>query len=245
MMFQFNLIVGLVYSVVVQAAIKDDIIHMYKNKFNGDGTYYGPTDGGTCQYDPPSKPPAGLNPIIRNFVALNKPQFLGSYSCGMCFKVNSNGQGLGTNPIKGHFVVFVADLCPECKTGSLDFAINGDGRWKIEIQAVQCPVGNTKLEYKFQGSNSYYIKLQIRNARIPAVAVKIKQNGSWKAMSHSADGFWILSDQKPVPTHNIDVQITAANGETVHDTIPELVNAKVLHGSQKVQFALDGNLPTA
>lgn len=33
------------------------------------------------------------------------------------------------------------------------------------MQAIQCPVGNTTLEYKFQGSGPYYIKLQVRNAR--------------------------------------------------------------------------------
>lgn len=49
--------------------------------------------------------------------------------------------------------------------GALDLAENGDGRWKIEIQAIQCPVGNGKIEYKFQGSNNWYLKLQIRNAR--------------------------------------------------------------------------------
>ena len=58
-------------------------------------------------------------------------------------------------------------------TGALDLAENGDGRWRIEIQAIQCPVGNGKIEYKFQGSNPWYLKLQIRNARY-ASAVCIK-----------------------------------------------------------------------
>lgn len=40
-----------------------------------------------------------------------------------------------------------------------------DGRMWMEMQAIQCPVGNTTLEYKFQGSGTYYIKLQVRNAR--------------------------------------------------------------------------------
>lgn len=49
--------------------------------------------------------------------------------------------------------------------GSLNLAEAGDGRWDLEISAVQCPVGETKLEYKFQGSSPWYIKLQIRNHR--------------------------------------------------------------------------------
>ena len=35
----------------------------------------------------------------------------------------------------------------------------------MEIQAVQCPVGESKLEYLFQGSNPYYVKVQVRNGR--------------------------------------------------------------------------------
>ncbi|KAJ8304118.1 hypothetical protein KUTeg_017701, partial [Tegillarca granosa] len=119
-------------------------------------------------------------------------------------------------------VVFVKDLCPECLAGSLDFALNGDGRWDIQIQAIQCPVGNTKIEYKFQGSNPWYIKLQIRNARIPATHVEIYQEHSrvWKALQHTSDGFWVFSPndhyEKPVP-ENIQVRLTSAHGDQVED----------------------------
>ena len=68
----------------------------------------------------------------------------------------------------------IEDLCFVPITGDLDLAENGDGRWRIEIQAIQCPVGNGKIEYKFQGSNPWYLKLQIRNARY-ASAVCIKE----------------------------------------------------------------------
>ena len=67
----------------------------------------------------------------------------------------------------------IENLCFVPITGDLDLAENGDGRWRIEIQAIQCPVGNGKIEYKFQGSNPWYLKLQIRNARY-ASAVCIK-----------------------------------------------------------------------
>ena len=50
-------------------------------------------------------------------------------------------------------------------TGSVDFAENKDGRWDISIQAVQCPVGDNKLQYAFQGSNPWYLKLQVSNYR--------------------------------------------------------------------------------
>ena len=47
----------------------------------------------------------------------------------------------------------------------MDFAENKDGRWDISIQAVQCPVGDNKLQYAFQGSNPWYLKLQVSNYR--------------------------------------------------------------------------------
>jgi len=30
----------------------------------------------------------------------------------------------------------VNNLCPECKKGDLDFALDGDGRWEIEWKAI-------------------------------------------------------------------------------------------------------------
>ena len=50
------------------------------------GTYYGTGLGGTCSYSPPSMPPVSQH--INKLVALNAPQFFGSLSCGMCFRVS-------------------------------------------------------------------------------------------------------------------------------------------------------------
>ena len=43
--------------------------------------------------------------------------------------------------------------------------MEGDGRWDIEIRAVQCPVGTSAIQYWLQGSNAWYLKLQVRNTR--------------------------------------------------------------------------------
>ena len=49
-------------------------------------------------------------------------------------------------------------------SGSLDFGKTGDGRWKISSIAIPCPVvGN--IRFKFQGSNPWYLKLQVANAK--------------------------------------------------------------------------------
>ncbi|XP_061174761.1 uncharacterized protein LOC133183887 [Saccostrea echinata] len=229
---------------LLEGATHQGILNLYHQKYNGDGTYYGAGTGGTCSYPPPSMPPVASH--LDKLVALNAPQFYGSLSCGMCFRVHGSGHGAGNDPITGTFTTYVKDLCPECHAGSLDLAENGDGRWKIQIQAIQCPVGNTKIEYKFQGSNHYYLKLQIRNARIPATQVEMYQPKShrWSALRHTTDGFWVFGSDhvdKPVVTP-FRVRLTAANGETVVDHIPKLANDAVIHGDG-VQFSLDSSLP--
>ncbi|OWF52840.1 uncharacterized protein LOC110447205 [Mizuhopecten yessoensis] len=223
-----------------------DIINLYKHNFRGDGTYYGVGSSGTCSYTPPDLPPVAKNHAITDYVALNSPQFFGSLACGMCFTVNGTGHGLGNDPINGQHIVFVKDLCPECHAGSVDFAKNGDGRWGISIRAIQCPVGNTPIEYKFQGSNDYYLKLQVRNARIPATKVEMRQQDNhYASFQHTTDGFWTMGAgfDKPV-RYPIHLRLTAANGDTVLDTIHmnHIQNEVVLHGSGK-QFSLDRNLP--
>lgn len=59
----------------------------------------------------------------------------------------------------------MSDLCPECKPGDLDMAQNGDGRWQINWYPVQCNVTNTPFYYSFQGSNTWYLKMQVSNTR--------------------------------------------------------------------------------
>ncbi|KAK3097894.1 hypothetical protein FSP39_014245 [Pinctada imbricata] len=164
----------------------------------------------------------------------------------MCFRVHGSGQGAGNDPITGSFTVFVKDLCPECHAGSVDLAENGDGRWKVDIQAIQCPVGNSKIEYKFQGSNPYYVKLQIRNARIPATSVEMFQpkHHVWTQLKHTTDGFWTFGGgtvEKPVhfPAR---IRLTAANGEQITDHVPKMANDVVIHGDG-VQFSFDSRLP--
>ncbi|OWF52842.1 Expansin-YoaJ [Mizuhopecten yessoensis] len=231
--------------ILTTADRKLDILNLYKNSFTGDGTYYWNTEGGTCSYPPPELPPVAYHPNITDLVALNSHQFFGSHACGMCFSVNGSGVGLGLNPIIGQHIVFVKDMCPECKKGDVDFSETADGRWNISIRAIQCPVGNTSIEYKFQGSNEYYLKLQVRNARIPATSFEVKlPDMSWSHFNHTMDGFWTVSFPTGV-TYPIHLRLTAANGEVIEDTLgtDHIVNEKVIYGDGK-QFSVDNSLPT-
>lgn len=106
--------------------------------FTGEGTYYGAGQDsrGACGGRGFSTGPGGVMTV-----ALNAPQFgSGNGPCGMCVEGSGTGVGAGGNPI-GRFFATVNNLCPECKHGDLDFALNGDGRWKIQWKVVDCKAG--------------------------------------------------------------------------------------------------------
>uniref|UniRef100_A0A2C9LCA8 Expansin-like EG45 domain-containing protein n=1 Tax=Biomphalaria glabrata TaxID=6526 RepID=A0A2C9LCA8_BIOGL len=228
-----------------QPGVKNQaILDLFTKSYKGDGTYYGETVDGTCQIARPL-PMAASDPKISALVALNRPQFLNSMTCGMCIKVVGSGHGLGNNPIVGEHIVYVKDMCPVCHEGDVDFALDGDGRWNITMQAVQCPVGSSTIQYAFQGSNAWYIKLQIRNARIPITGVQIEKNGAWQTLTHSIDGYWLLSGGGAIADGPIKVRMTAANGQVLEDMIPRIDNDHILEGLQKVQVAFDASLPSA
>ena len=74
--------------------------------------------------------------------------------------------GSGANPISTAVQYGIAtDECPECLSGALDLAQDGDGRWTIDWYPVQCNVGDSYFEYSFQGSNAEYVKMAITNTR--------------------------------------------------------------------------------
>ncbi|XP_067664679.1 expansin-YoaJ-like [Haliotis asinina] len=218
------------------------VLGLYVQRFRGEGTYVGRGQSGSCQMGP-EFPPVATHPRIKSLVAINAEQYSGSLACGMCFRVLGTGVGTGSDPIKGDFYVFVNDICPECKEGDIDLAEEGDGSWEVEIQAVQCPVGNTKIEYKFQGSNPWYIKLQVRNARLPVNSILVDRDGQPEPMKHTSDGFWELSDGLiELP---IKLEMTSINGESIRDIITRIENDVIIHGENGVQFNRDNRLPHA
>jgi len=214
--------------------INGQLANLFTTKQTGQGTYYGTTSQGTCSILSPR--PAFANGM--KTVAMNQPQFSGgdvSMSCGMCVQVTGTGKGSGSNPITGTFLAVVADLCPECKTGDLDLAVSGDGRWNINWVAVDCPVqGN--LQYSFSEKNSYYIKMQVRNHRIPVKAVQFQgKDGKWYKGSRTIDNYFEAPSYPYPVAFPLQVQIQGLNGAWVTDKVGSQ-STSVINGLLKVQL---------
>jgi len=57
----------------------------------------------------------------------------------------------------------VTNRCPECLFGSIDQAIDGNGRWQVQWFATPCPVGNSKLMYSITVIDQYWFSLVVSN----------------------------------------------------------------------------------
>lgn len=140
----------------------------YNKEYPGEGTYYGFTTGGNCAMR------GGLSSMYNGMVpvAINDEQYADSMSCGACLEVEGSGKGIGGTPIKGKFKAYVHDRCPECKKGDVDLSKSGDGRWHVKIKFIPCPNDN-EPSFLFEGSNSFYKKLQFRGGKYPVGAMVI------------------------------------------------------------------------
>jgi len=174
--------------------------------------------------------------------------------CGVCIQMQATGTGSGSNPIsKTPQTVFAHDLCGGCATGSLDLAVAGDGSWGITWKAVVCPVGSEKLKYKFEGSNPYYLKVQVVSNSLPLSKVEFVVGSTTYPATHTSDNFWTTSSLAN-PTFPLSVNVYSTAGVKLSDQIPSLTNGVLLNGVKGVQFTgtsgleedqsavMDGNL---
>jgi len=57
----------------------------------------------------------------------------------------------------------VTNRCPDCLFGSIDQAIDGNGRWQVQWFSTPCPVGNSKLMYSITVIDQYWFSLVVSN----------------------------------------------------------------------------------
>eukprot|EP00795_Rhopilema_esculentum_P013951 gene13951-4910_t len=206
-----------------------DTFSRFKKTSKGWASYYGeyPVGTGACSLDP-------LPPVYKQKgwlkVAAGAPTFKKSLGCGMCLKIEASGKPVakGNTPLEGTYYAVVNDLCGACGEGDLDFYIPGDGKWEIELKAIDCPdvsgsQGN--IQYRFTGSNPWYLKLQITNAKQPAAAVEFFKEGKWHCAKRTADNHFVWSGVGKID-FPLRTRLTSISGETVGGDIQKLINDK-------------------
>jgi expansin (peptidoglycan-binding protein) len=205
---------------------------MFKTMQRGDGTYYGKNgdSAGACEDHrvAGNKVLWGHNAIT---VAINKPQWYNGKACGTCLEVTSPRMGLNKA------FAIVNNLCPECHTGDLDFATNGDGRWNdLRWKAVPCKGSFfSKFAFIMQGSNQWYLKVAVKRSKYPVTSLEVKANGRWVRPSSTEGSYFVFNGQQlsfPLP---VRVKSVAAPGEEVQDVIQRLANEQLIEGSAQFE----------
>jgi len=179
---------------------------------SGDSTAYNYT-GGNCS----------LDPLPENVLhlAINAADYHGSLLCGAYLRVTGS---------RGSFTAIVVDQCPECPSGDLDFDLDSlfvlegvrDGRHSVSWRLISPPLAGP-VAYRFQGSNPYYLKVQVRNHRNPIFRVEMRNpDGSYTAIPRVSDNFF---ERDGLPNlRSVSLRITDIFGNQLEDSNIPIVN---------------------
>ena len=179
----------------------------------GDGTYHPGTDGsGACEYD--------ATPDNLMVAAINGPEYQASAACGSFIRA--------TGP-KGTVTVRIVDYCPECKAGDIDFSVEAfakiatapPGRVRISWQIVPGDVqGPIHLRYRESSSRSW-VAIQVRNHRLPITKLEVLPSGesAWRNAPRQSWNYFVVEGK--VASGPIRVRVTAIDGQTLEEILPE------------------------
>lgn len=190
--------------------------------YEGDGTFYDGNGTGNCSFD---ALPDNM------FAAMNREDYADSAMCGAYVEI--------TGPL-GSVVVKITDQCPECAKGDIDMSRAAfdkigkqiDGRVKIRWRVLS-PELQGPIVYHFkEGSNPWWMAVQIRNHRNPIAKVEYRQpNGSYVTLPRESYNFFIL-ESNDVSVY--DFRVTDIYGNQLSDNGVRLVEAGDVAG--KAQF---------
>ena len=191
----------------------DPTTEKFGEQHSGDGTFYTFADGGgACLYDKTSD---------FHIAALNAPDWANSAWCGACADVS----GPNGNAIR----VRIVDECADCAKGQLDFhpdafavlAPKEQGRIAITWSFVACDAEGP-VKYKFKdGSNPFWTAVQVRNSRFPIAKLESSKDGAaWSEAQRQNYNYFL--NPGGFGGGATQVRITAQNGETLIDTLPEV-----------------------
>ena len=152
---------------------------------SGIATYYDATGAGACSFDP--------SPNDLMVAAMNNDEYNNAAYCGAYVQV--------TGP-KGTVTVRIVDLCPECHTGHLDlsreaFAAMADlpqGVVSITWRVVSPPIAGPIAYHFKEGSNPWWIAVQVRNHRNPIAKFEYWNGSQWVTVPRVSYNFFVQTN---------------------------------------------------
>lgn len=177
---------------------------------SGMATFYAADGTGNCSFD------AEPTPMV---TAVAAPDWNGSAHCGRCLRV------WGPD---GVVDVRVVDQCPECPAGHLDLSAEAfdviadplDGIVPIAFRSIECPVAGPLAIREKEGSNPWWLALQVRDHRYAIASVEIRQSGSasWTAMARQDYDYFLIEDGTGID-FPVDLRVTDVHGHLVQDDV--------------------------
>lgn len=175
-------------------------------------------------------PPVGL------YAAVSDDDWAGSEKCGRCLRV--------TGP-HGEATVIVTERCFDCPPGALELSETAflqianatSGIVPIAWETVACDVGEQTMQLEFEGSNPYYLKVQVQRHRhgIAAVSFHDASTSEWTPMRRTGDNHFEVTGGGPY-TMPLRFRIEDVHGQVVEtQDVPEIVNATPIDAGVQLQ----------
>lgn len=174
---------------------------------HGDGTYYDADGSGNCSF------PASPGDLM--VAAMNDADYAGSAACGACIEAQGP---------EGTATVRIVDRCPECPQGDVDFSYEAfghvaqhvQGRVDITWHYVECDVtGPIRYHFK-EGSNPWWMAVQIRNHRHPIAGVEyLGEDGNFHQMVRASYNFFL--EEAGLGSGPYTFRVTDVNGQQLTD----------------------------
>lgn len=189
--------------------------------YEGQGTYYSADGTGNCSFD--------ASPGDLLVAAMNEEQYGNAELCGACVAVQGP---------RGEVTVRIVDRCPGCKRGDLDLSPQAFERiaplsagrvpvaWRLAPCAVDGPIA---YKYK-EGSNPYWIALQVRNHRVAVASLELRQGERWVPLQRERYNYFVGGEGDGP----LLVRVTSTTGVTLEDELPAVNPGAVVQG--KAQF---------
>ncbi len=190
----------------------------------GDGTYYDATGAGNCSFE--------ASPGDLMVAAMNDADYAGSAVCGQCVSVDGPD---------GSVTVRIVDRCPGCSAGDLDLSREAfariaplsAGRIPIRWRAVPCAVTGP-LRYRFkEGSNPFWVAIQIRNHRHAIATLEARTDaGTWQPIARASYNYFVHTTG--LGDGPFRLRVTDVHGLTVEDDAVPLGDATEVAGAAQL-----------